>query len=127
MLEYSLEKQTSPKPYFRVTIIADANDGDYVTYVTEEYEEYSDDLLNAISMFLKLDFDKYDFHNLENAFEDLYKNSPDDYYFINEYLDIPRNSFYEIAHSLENFYVEYIDTEGQIYNVIFKGYEKWCN
>ena len=98
-----VEKSASNVDRFKLTIEADSNDGDYVT----EYEYYSkgefEDLIDEIA-------------NLRDNFgEDQelvdYPNELD--------LPIPYNGFDGYCHTLVILRVEYIDSEGKIWDVEF--------
>ena len=61
----------------------------------------------------------YNLFHCDVILEALYNESPDDYYFIVEEIDFPRDSWCEICHTLSSFKVEYFNTDGFIYDVLF--------
>ncbi|WP_437261253.1 hypothetical protein [Bacillus thuringiensis] len=103
-MNYKLvEKTSSMKNTFIITIKADSNDGDYITeemhYSKSDFEEILPELVNLR--------DNYgDNHQLEN-----YPNPMD--------FNIPYNGWDGYCHSLEKLSVEYIDENGKMFDVEF--------
>ena len=118
-MAFHLEQQIPEKSYFKITIVADSNDADYITEITKRNADEAQDLFKAIEMFLNIDWGKFDHYALREGLEALYNESPDDYYFIVEEIDFPRDSWCEICHTLSSFKVEYFNTDGFIYDVLF--------
>jgi hypothetical protein len=88
---------------FKITIIADSNDGDYITETTllsqSDFEEVLDEVINLR--------DNYGGrHQLEK-----YPNKMD--------LDIPHNGWDGYCHTIEELIVEFIDEDGKVWDVLF--------
>jgi hypothetical protein len=101
MEKYQFVKK-SERELFIVTIVADSNDGDYITtinsYSRDVFDEYVVDGL--IDLKEKADGQ----HKLES-----YKNEFD--------LDIPYNGYDGYCHTLEELVVEYIDENSVLLDV----------
>lgn len=105
MEKYKLvEKTTEEKENFKVTIVADSNDGDYITeidhYTKEVFEEY------VIDGLIDLKEKGSGRHKLGK-----YNNKYD--------LSIPYNGWDGQCHTLEELIVEYTDSEGRVWSVEF--------
>lgn len=105
MNKYQLvEKADRNLENFKVTIVADSNDGDYMTEVTyyskEVFEEYVIDGL-------------IDLKNNYSGEHELSK-CPNEYE-----LDIPYNGWDGYCHTLKELIVEYIDKNGKVWDVQF--------
>ncbi len=118
-LKYHLQKHKPQKSFFKITMVADSNDADYITEVTKRNADEAQDLLKAIEIFLNINWSKFNHHALRKGLKALYNESPDDYYFILEEIEFPRDSWCEICHTLSSFRVEYFDTKGFVYDVLF--------
>lgn len=118
-LKYRIEKHKPKKAFFKITIVADSNDADYITEITKRYADKAENLFKAIEIFLNINWSKFNHHALRNGLKALYNESPDDYYFILEEIEFPRDSWCEICHTLNSFRVEYFDTDGFVYDVLF--------
>lgn len=96
-----IEKASSMKNIFVITIVADSNDADYITESMDcsktDFEELLPELIN-----LRYNYGKN--HELEN-----YPNSMD--------LPIPYNGWDGCCHSLEKLIIEYIDESGKVFDV----------
>lgn len=107
-----MEKYTLSKPdpeklkHFKIVIIADANDADYLTsvssYTKEEFDECFADQV------IKLLRDYNGPHGLEKID---YKSGID--------LDIPYDLDGEMCHTLESLEVTYVDENGCFHDVVF--------
>lgn len=105
MSKYQLVEKTGKNfNKFKVTIVADSNDADYITeidyYTQEQFDKYIIDGL---------------IHLRENASESHQLADYD-----NEYdLDIPYNGWDGYCHTLIELTVEYIDESGKVWDVEF--------
>lgn len=89
---------------FKVTIVADSNDGDYITTIEE---------------FDKEEFDKY----IVDGLVDLLNNHGGEHElenFDNDWISIP-HSDWGVCHTLESVDIEYIDYDGTLHTVILDG------
>lgn len=96
-----VEKKSELKNIFILTIIADSNDGDYISesmsYTKTEFEKLIPELINLINNYSES-------HELEK-----YPNTMD--------LSIPFNGYSGYCHTLEELNIEFIDENGKIFDV----------
>jgi hypothetical protein len=102
MGKYNLvKKQPKDLNKFKVTIVADSNDGDYITtnatYTKEDFEEYVIDGL----IDLKGHSGHYQLQTYSNEYD----------------LEIPFNGWDGFCHSLKEVIVEYTDENGEVFTV----------
>jgi hypothetical protein len=106
MSKYRLVEKTSKQlDTFKVVIVADSNDGDYITETM--YYTVKDFNAHVIDALIDLQKNYNGSHQLEN-----YPNN-------GEWLEIPFNGWDGYCHSLSELIVEYIDENGKIYDVEF--------
>jgi hypothetical protein len=111
MANYYLRLKKPKNPYFLLTIIADVNDADYRTETTM-VEAYNKEEVEALFHALDL-WGENEFTELENIL------SEDDYDFVIDVINYPRNDWGSFAHSLYDFQFEYYDLDGKVYDVIW--------
>lgn len=104
-MSYTLAKKESKNcNKFIVKIVADSNDGDYITredsFAPKEFDEF---VINEL-LHLKQ-------YSESGQLKDFKNNG------ISEYLSIPYNGWDGYCHSLENVEVTFIDKDGQIFDV----------
>jgi hypothetical protein len=105
MEKYQLIEKTGKElNSFKVTIVADSNDGDYITEINHYDQETFDKYI--IDGLIHLQENASESHELEN-----YDNPFD--------LDIPYNGWDGYCHTLEELIVEFIDDDGKVWEVIF--------
>lgn len=97
-----VEKIEENTDRFRVIIVADSNDGDYMTetdyFSPEDFDRYAVDALLDLSRNYSEDYKLKD-----------YPNDSD--------LCIPYNGFDGYCHTLESLTIEYIDHNGKVWSV----------
>jgi hypothetical protein len=97
-----IEKPNKELDSFKVTIVGDANDGDYVTTIRSYPKDKFEQKILP------------DLIELRDNYSKEYK-LPD---FETGWLDIPYGE-YDCCHSLEQLSVEYTDKDGKVWNVEF--------
>lgn len=98
-----VEKQSDMRNIFIVTLVGDANDGDYVTETMYLNKDEFEEILPALD-------DLKDNYSGSEQLED-YPNEME--------LEIPFNGFDGHCHTLAELSVEYIDENGKIFDVVF--------
>lgn len=99
--KYQLIKKTmSNRNQFKVTIVADANDGDYITTInTYTKEWFEEDIVEGL-------IDLQENFSGDNELQE----------YDNDWIDIPHDG-QEGCHSLESIDIEYIDENGEVWDV----------
>ena len=105
MVKYELvEKVEKEIEKFRVTIVADSNDADYITtisyYSKEAFEGY---ILNGLTVLRLNHTGSHKLKDFNNHFD----------------LDIPHDGYDDYCHTLEELSVEYIDFSCKVWTVLF--------
>jgi hypothetical protein len=99
-----VEKTGRELDSFKVTIKADSNDADYITevnhYSQEIFEEY---IIDGLIHLRENASGHHELGDYDNPFD----------------LDIPFNGWDGYCHTLEELTVEYIDSDGKVWDVIF--------
>jgi hypothetical protein len=102
-MKYTLHKPTE-RNKFIVTIVADSNDGDYVTtintYPKEQFDKY------VVSELIDMITNYGGHHELKN--------------FLGEFVDVPFNGYDGNCHTLESVDIKYVDENGDTWNVILR-------
>ncbi|WP_440110005.1 hypothetical protein [Paenibacillus sp. QZ-Y1] len=109
MSKYTLSKPRKEQcDFFKVTIVADSNDGDYITttrtYISKQFNGAIVDEL------IELKFKYGESHQLADC--------P-----LGEYIDIPYNGYDGFCHSLKSISIVYIDEDGFTWDVNLQGGE----
>lgn len=101
MNKYQLIKKTDEdKNQFKVTIVADSNDGDYITTInTYPKDEFEDNIIDALK-----------------DLQDNFSGGGDLHEYDDDWIDIPHDG-QEGCHSLESIDVEYLDDDGVAWEV----------
>jgi hypothetical protein len=107
MEKYTLTKpESKQRDKFIVTIVADSNDADYITtentYSKEEFEETIADALVDLQNNYGLSYQLPNYYNEHD-------------------LDIPYNGWDGYCHTLKYVQIQYIDNNGETWDVNLKG------
>lgn len=99
-------KKESEKDVFIIKVVADSNDGDYITdFTIVKKDDFDEKFIEEIKILEKIEGISYALENLDEVYD----------YYIN--LPYGENG---VCHTLSEITVEYIDSNSVIYNVEVK-------